>query len=109
MFSCGSLPLAPLPLRLVVLISGSEDSLGCLRLDIWLLWQRSGRLACLHDFLSAADWSGIGSMQHATERVERPGESQEALEGKKFLTRCFFWTPQTPNMLCRPCYSTLQV
>ena len=27
-----------------------------------------------------------GSMQHATERVERPGESQEALDGKKI---CF--------------------
>ena len=26
-----------------------------------------------------------GSMQHATERVERPGESQEALGGKKHL------------------------
>ena len=25
-------------------------------------------------------------MQHATERVERLGESQEALEGKKVLT-----------------------
>ena len=28
-------------------------------------------------------------MQHATERVERPGESQEALDGKKML---FFFT-----------------
>jgi len=25
----------------------------------------------------------VGSMQHATERVERPGESQDALEEKK--------------------------
>ena len=25
-----------------------------------------------------------GSIQHATGRVERPGESQEALDGKKF-------------------------
>ena len=24
-------------------------------------------------------------MQHAAERVERPGESQEALDGKKYL------------------------
>ena len=27
--------------------------------------------------------SFTGSMQHAAERVERPGESQEALDGKK--------------------------
>ena len=27
-----------------------------------------------------------GSMQHAAERVERPGESQEALDGKKTHT-----------------------
>ena len=26
-------------------------------------------------------------MQHATERVERPGESQEALDGKKLTQR----------------------
>jgi hypothetical protein len=26
-------------------------------------------------------------MQHATERVERPGESQEALDGKKQLLK----------------------
>ena len=26
-------------------------------------------------------------MQHATERVERPGESQEALDGKKIIVR----------------------
>ena len=26
-------------------------------------------------------------MQHATERVERPGESQEALDGKKTIDK----------------------
>ena len=41
----------PSPWRLVVLISGSEGFPGCLRLDIWLLWQRSGRLAGLHSCL----------------------------------------------------------
>ena len=28
-------------------------------------------------------------MQHATERVERPGESQEALDGKKRVSHFF--------------------
>ena len=30
-------------------------------------------------------------MQHATGRVERPGESQEALDGKKIIGRSLFW------------------
>ena len=29
-------------------------------------------------------------MQHATGRVERPGESQEALDGKKMICVLFF-------------------
>ena len=40
-----------------------------------------------------------GSMQHATERVERPGESQEALDGKKIAWTQgwlhFTWTLNT--------------
>ena len=39
----------------------------------------------------------IGSMQHATERVERPGESQEALEGKKGFKQQPICTPLAPT------------
>ena len=56
--SCGCPPL--------LLAFGGADQwfrgipLVCLRLDIWLLRQRSGRLAGLYYLLSVTDWSGDG-------------------------------------------------
>ena len=64
MLSCGCPPSGPpSPWRLVVLISGSEGFPSFVsRLDIWLFRQQSGRLAGLHDLLSATVWSGDGDL-----------------------------------------------
>ena len=65
---------------------------------VFLQWNRDGSWTMYRSLTSSFLWSTTngghlyalissftGSMQHATERVERPGESQEALDGKKYL------------------------
>ena len=62
---------------------------------VFLQWNRDGSWTMYRSLTSSFLWSTTngghlyalissftGSMQHATERVERPGESQEALDGK---------------------------
>ena len=74
---------------LVVLLQWDSDCCGLCTgpLPVHLLRPHYGRALCTNSILC--------SLRHATERVERPGESQLALDGKKrFCVRfvlCLFW------------------
>ena len=86
-----ALPLAPLPLA----FGGADQwfrglSLVCLRLDIWLFRQRSGRLAGLHDLLSATVWSGDGDLPFPSSSYCMASKAS-ALCGAPPSTPCCVW------------------
>ena len=77
-----------------------------LHVVVFLQWNRDGCWTMYRSHTSSLLWPPTNggylyalisqftvSMQHATERVERPGESQEALDGKKeyHLWKTCFW------------------